>query len=236
VIPDANQLNRVHRAYDGLEPLNDGRHAIGTDPISHTKTVDPRNSQAGAYGFNKYNPKTDLTKDEGEWLSHNFMFEYIHRPPEVEEYFEDMIKASVFLGCQILYESTKNNIGQYFRDRGYHKFLMFRPESTWTSSYSSSRNNDVEGVPASKETIDYYVMKLKTFVNRHGHRIPFPRLVRQLLKFDPLKTTIYDGAVAAGWTLVALDKTVEETTMEVATQEWFSIYDNSGETSEEFQY
>lgn len=235
-IPDKKHLNRIQASYDGIEPLNDARHAIGTDPISHTKTVDPKNSKAGAHGFRKYDPSVDIGKEMEDWLSHNYLFEYIHRPPEIEEYFEDMIKACVFLGCKILYESTKNNIGQYFRDRGYQNFLMFRPESTWTHSYSANRNMNVEGVPASKETIDYYVMKLKTFINRHGMRIPFPRTIKQLLKFDPTKTTVYDAAVSAGWTLVALDGEVEDNMTEIESTEWFSYFDNSGDVSQEVEF
>ena len=230
-LPNPQSQNNVLKTYDGPKPMNDHKFAIGTDPISHTKTVDPRNSNAGAHGFRKYDASVDLGKPEKDWESHMYMFEYICRPDEVETYFEDMIKACFFYSCQLLYENTKNNISVYFTQRGYGNFLMYRPESTWTHTHYN-RNMDVEGVPASKETIDIYVAKLKTFINRHGHRIPFPRTIKQLLKFDPQKTTAHDAAVSAGWTLVALDKEHMPPPPTLEPQEWFPEYDNSGTRSE----
>ncbi len=230
-IPDADHRNMNRKAsYNEWEPLLDARHGIATDPISHTKTVDPRQSKAAAHGFRKLDLATDyMDKPLEDWKSHNFIFEYLHRPDEVESYFEDMIMACRYLGCQILYESQKNNIGQHFRQRGYSRYLMFRPEATWTQQTGTQ---NTEGIPASKEMIDMYVMKMKTFINRHGMRIPFPRTLTDLLRFNPQKTTEHDLAVSSCWTLMALEKIVEATEIKVEADAWFDVFDATGSRSQ----
>lgn len=229
-LPDKNTSNLVRQdSYGEYRPINDHRFAIATDPISHTKTVDPRSSKAAAHGFRKLDISVDFPdRPVDEWDSYMYIFEYLNRPPEIEDYFEDMIMACRFLGCQLLYESQKNNIGQYFRQRGYSKFLMYRPEATWTNQTGAQ---NTEGIPASREMIDLYVMKLRTFINRHGPRIPFKRTIAQLLRFDPKKTTEFDLAVSAGWTIVALEKILEENQPVFEAVDWFDQFDISGNQS-----
>jgi hypothetical protein len=233
-LPESRFRNQVRQAsYGEWEPLLDSKHAISTDPISHTKTVDPRSSKAAAHGFRKFDINEDGPDlEHHDWRSHQYIFEYLNRPEEIETYFEDMIKACRFLGCQILYESQKNNIGQHFRVRGYKRFLMYRPVNTWTNQTGSQ---NTEGIPASKEMIDAYVLKQRSFINRHGHRIPFPRTITDLLRFNPQKTTEHDLAVSACWMHMALEKEVEIMDRQLDTDEWFDIYDNKGERSKLLQ-
>lgn len=223
-LPDVGKRNQVSQDHQGdWLPLNDAEFALASDPISHTKTVDPRASKAAAHGFMRYKESREHGKDPANWTTHMWCLEYLNRPDEVEEYFEDMIMACRMYGCQLLCESNKNNLIQHFKSRGYGHFIMYRPETTLTNNNSRAQM-DTEGIPASRETIDMYITKLKTFINRHGKRIPFERTIEDLLRFDPLKTKEYDLAVSAGWSMLALEKEIVANTEPIIMEDWFNIY------------
>lgn len=226
-------INRVscHTSYDGTKtykPLNDHKFCIGTDPISHSKTVEKVNSRAAAYVFRKFDMQEDANKEESEYKSHQFIVEYLQRPLYPEIYFEDMIKLCRFFGCQILIENQKNVIMAYFRQRGYEDFIMYRPEITFTKE---GKSQDTEGIPASKPMIDTYTGRLQTFINKHGHGIPFKELIKDCLMFEPGKTQKYDAAVAAGWTLLAREKVIYVEAPPVEVTELFRTYNNTGVSS-----
>lgn len=233
LIKDENERNKVKTKTrpDGslvYSPLNDHKFCIGTDPISHSKTVDNRNSRAAAYVFRKFDMQEDGNKAEENYNSYQFIVEYLNRPLYPEIYFEDMIKIARYFGCQILIENQKNVIMAYFRQRGYEDFIMYRPEVTYTKDDDSQAT---EGAPASKPMIDTYTGRLQTFIIKHGHRLPFKELIKDLLVFEPGKTTKFDAAVAAGWTLLAREKIIMEEPKPVEITQLFKTYNNSGSSS-----
>lgn len=216
-----------------FKPNNDEKFAIATDPVDHGQTVDGRKSKAAAYVFRKYDmliDPPDKVDEEGrlKWETHNFVTEYITRPLEPEVYYEDMIKICKFYGCKILVENQKQGIIHYFKHRGYFGFIMNRPENTFTSKGSLQ---DTPGIPASRPMIQQYTNKLMTHIQNHGHRLKFKRLVVDLLEFDPNKPTKYDASVAAGFTLIASEKTMPKQTQSTGGAQYFQTFDNTGAVS-----
>lgn len=218
------------------KPDNDEKFAIATDPVDHKKTVDAsRKSMAAAYCFRKYDYHVDaqnvekVTREgETEWETYNFVCEYLYRPLEPQSYYEDMIKMCVFYGCQILVENQKQGILHYFKQRGYQHFIMHRPENTFTTK---GKSQDTEGIPASRQMIQQYTDKLQTFVQFHGHRIKFRRLVVDLLGFDPNEPTKFDAAVAGGFTLIANEKPMPKKREVIEGQGIVPTYNNKGNRS-----
>jgi hypothetical protein len=233
--PEAGRLksNKVRRDFDSERkvqwyPLNDRYFGIGGDPIKFNKTVDPRASKAGAIGFRKYDNSVDKDVPLAEWRSHMIMFEYLHRPEEFEVYGEDMIKACRYYGCSINPESNVTTLDQYFTLRGYEHFLTRREDFDITVL---AGKKDDTGVTSQPETITNYVQRIQTFVNRHGHRIPFPRILQQLLDFDPTNTTRSDLVVSLGYALLEIEKNIEEELPTDNVDDWFDAFDNSGTKS-----
>lgn len=231
-LPPLNKRNQVgEKTAGGIKifyPKNDKDYCIGSDPISFGKTVDGRKSNAATYAFRKFDFNVDQGKPEANYESHNFMIEYIFRPQEPEIFYEDMIKLCRFLGCKILVENQKNNIFTYFKQRGYGEFIMHRPETTFTKEGPSQ---DTEGIPSSTVMIDTYTGRLQTFVNKHGHRVPFKRLIRDWLEFDPAHPRKFDATVASGFTLLAREKVVEDDLPQINYEELFDTFDNTGISS-----
>ena len=229
--PDANIRNRVQKDYSGqMIPMNDHLYCIGGDPIEHGVNIDGRKSNAAAYAFEKFNKNIDKFEDTDEqrrplfieelngkrtdlWQSYNFFIEYVGRPNNPIDYFDDMLMLCHYLGCKIHLETQKAmSLVNHFRSKGYGGFIMNRPKSTYAKSTSEIVQQNTPGSPASTYMIGLYTSELASFVVQHGHRIHFKSLVKDLLNFSVLKTTDFDSAVASGYTLlantvVAVDKT-----------------------------
>ena len=230
----STKSNRVRRERDADKkvqwyPLNDRLFGIGGDPIKYNKTVDPRASKAGAIGFRKYDQNVDKDKPLAEWASHMVCFEYMNRPEEFEVYGEDMIKACRYYGCSINPESNVTTLDQYFNLRGYGNFLTRRHD--FDDTILAGKKDDT-GVTSQPETITNYVQRIQTFINRHGHRIPFPRLLKQLLDFDPSNTTKSDLVVSLGYALFEIEKIIDEDMPIDDVDDWFDAFNNSGAKSE----
>lgn len=218
---DQNKV-RAHRQFNGFteyHPENIEKIAAAHDPISHTQTVDKRKSNAATAIYRNFDPWD-------EQHSETFIADYVYRPDDPEESYEDQIIACFFYGCPILIENNKNAAVQYFIKRGYEPFVMRRPESTFTAA---DRSQDTYGTPSTTPVIEYYINAMKTHVVKHGYKLKHLRIIRDLLAFDPVKRTKFDLGVASQLALIAAEKKYEEEPAHADMQELFgSPWDNSG--------
>jgi hypothetical protein len=253
-LPTKNEdTNRVARGPDmrlddgtvvpTWRPLNDAKFRIGCDPVQHgVDTVDKRVSDSAAYVFRMYDmtqdPNYELKYKESDveypddyrigrlkWNTYVPVVEYIFRNDDPDDFFEDMIKLCRFFGCQILIENNKNNIINTFRKRGYADFVMFRPRETFTTE---SEAQNTGGIPGVEPVIQQYIGEIKTYVMNHGHRIPFKRLLQDLLRFRRKNIKIHDPTVAFGMTLMSLkgEAKIEHVPIEVTSL--FNMYSING--------
>lgn len=223
-----NLQNKVssYSSYNGSsthKPLNGHFISAGLDPISHKVTVDKSRASMAAGAIRiKYNYHIE---DE---FCNTWCADYLGRPNDPEESFEDMIIAAFFYGTPVLIENNKNAAIQYFQKRGYDAFVMRRPENTLTSR---SRAQITPGVPSSTPMIEYYTSITATDINKNGYKLKHLRIVRDFLEFDPNDTTKYDSAVAASLSLVAAERPTYEQEEAIDIETAFTTFDNSGQYS-----
>jgi hypothetical protein len=216
-------------------PRNNRFFRIGTDPIRYNKTDDPRASKAGAYVWYKFDPNKDLGKPESQWVSHNFIAQYLIRPSEFSIFGEDMIKACRFFGCSILPEPNVNNLQQHFDNRGYGKYILFRKDfSEEVIPKTRTQNDDFKGLDASETIVDAWVSRLITLVNRHGKRFLFPELCEQMINFIIKDRTKYDAVVAAGYAVLAAEANIDDIPddNENEGESLMTMYDADGSVSQ----
>lgn len=223
---DKRITNRVgFEHYEGEKmwfPKNSKKFRIGTDPIRYNKTDDARASKAAAHVWYPYDPDVDFKKPIDEWVSHNFIAQYLIRPNEFEIYAEDMIKACRYYGCHILPEPNVTNLEQHFISRNYGRFILYRGNFDDTQVQKKNVNDNAKGLDSNDYIVDAYVRRLISFVIRHGHRILFPDLCKQMIKFTIKERTKWDCVVSAGYSIMAGDASVPE-----------YIDDGNGEGAEE---
>ena len=168
-----------------------------------------------------------------------FVYQYIGRPPKPEMFYEDMIMQSFFYGCEILCETNKIGVVNYFRMRGYEKYLMKRPEPTHTPH--SKKNQREYGIPMTGEDARNaligaieseiydnvgYLESEDTYANCY-----FDELLLDWAKFDINNWTPYDCTVASGLALLAERKYVLKQKSVTTDLEFFKTYKNRGSES-----
>lgn len=251
-LPNFEEQNCISTKYDityGRNlfiPMNDHKFRIAIDPIDHAQSTKTSKggSAAAIYVFRQFDPTIDnhnsvdhegkpLVIEDGfgniksSWKTYNFWAQYIYRPEEPQEFYEDVIKVMRFFGCKVLIETQKPGLINHLKSRGYSGFLMSRPEETYTESNGKwGVDQNKEGIPASKIMISHYTGLMKSFIVFHGHRINFKELIVQSLGFTPDKPTEFDAVVAAGNCLIASDAKVVAPKYEVKVENYFKRYKN----------
>ena len=242
VFPDKEVLNRVSKNGTQFSPMNDHLFSIGGDPIEHGVVIDGRRSNAAAYVFMKFDKSRDdlsetdeqkrplfYEKENGKivdaWTGYNFIIEYLGRPNNPVDYFDDMLMLCHWLGAKIHLENQKSqSLYNHFRSKGYNNFIMNRPKETFAKTTNIEIQQNTAGSPASRFMINLYTSELSSFITQHGHRIHFKSLIKDLLAFNALKTTDFDSAVAAGYTLLANKTIAVDRTVEAKPVQYFKEY------------
>lgn len=208
-----NRVRRENYGYGSVfVPLNSDKFVIGVDPIEHNKDdlSSGTFSMAAACGIWKFDPALERGKPDEEqdpefgkhWESYSFALTYLARPQKADEFYEDMVKACHLFGCKAMIETNKPNILRFFEQHGYKQMLAAKPISMYTS-----RNNNTTGNYATELMHSTAFEKYQKFVVDHcyPHRIPDPRLLQQLLKFDYTNHTRLDLYCAGEQALLGAD-------------------------------
>lgn len=229
-LPEDNNRYVKHRGK--MRPTNTHKYTSGVDPYDHNKTTDNRSSMAASFVYMMEDP---TNKDESDM----FVAQYHARPSTSEIFYEDMLKQCIFYGCQILVETNKIGLVNYFRESGFEYYLMKRPAVTQTR-YSKKRQTEY-GLPTTgTAVVNFLVNTLEIFVfekigyneetNTFG-KFYFDDALDELEMFDVNNRTPYDLVIAMGFTLIASMGRVKE---EEETPDYYSIipiYDNRGSRS-----
>jgi hypothetical protein len=176
--------NDVIRRGTKLIPNKTREFVIGIDPFDHDVTVDDRRSDGAAYVLRKHNAANETE-------TFRFIVQYLYRPQTSKLFYEDMIKICHYFSCQMLFEDNKIGIKHYFEDRGYEHFLMWLPGA------------NKPGISGSVKTHQQIAEYTEDYIENHIRKVPFKELVKDWLNFDINKTTKFDAAMAAGYTLIA---------------------------------
>jgi len=187
-------------------PGNIDTGCFGLDPVDNKTTVDNRKSDAASYGFRRFDPMAPM--DSGTFVSG-----YVNRPKLPEIMWEDMILQCVFYGWEILIESNKIGTINHFRQRGYDRYLMYRPDETQTASSAKMLE---PGIPMSgseaRLSLIYatqsYIINKVGIIEEEGMptymgRCYFDKLLDNWRQFDLDKDwTKFDSMVGAGLALL----------------------------------
>lgn len=239
-LPPMEKRNSQTMMYGKRIPGNTGDGScFGLDPYDNKVTVDNRKSDAASYGYRTLDPLQPMT-------SGMFISEYVNRPNLPEIMWEDMILQCVFYGWEILIEDNKIGTVNYFRMRGYEKYLMHRPQET-QSEWSAKNSVDKPGISMTGEeprlslvyVTQSYIGTKVGLIEEEGKepyygRCYFNRLLNSWLEFDfDKKWTQFDSMMGAGLALLGSRKVIPKKT-ENKPIELFKRYTNKGMTSQEW--
>ena len=181
---EKSDSNKVVKRGQNFLPTKTSEFVIGCDPYDHDTTIDDRRSNGAFYVYKKHNPVSNF-------YDSSFIVQYIYRPSTARQFYEDVLKCCHYYSCQVLFEDNKVGIKSYFEDRGYQSFLMWLPGSL------------KPGISGSAKTHQQIAEITEDYIESNIDNVFFIDLIKDWLDFDISKTTKFDAAMAAGYTLIA---------------------------------
>ncbi len=236
-IPEKNIRNNVIKKGGTFAPGNADLGAFGCDPYDISSAADGRGSAGslhGKTGFNFSNAPSNF-----------FFLEYIARPQTAEIFFEEMLMACFFYGMPILPESNKARLLYHFKNRGYRKFVMNRPDKPYNRL--SKTEIELGGIPNNSEDvkqahaagIESYIVKYVGYDITGTYRNPedmgqmyFTRTLEDWAKFDINNRTKFDASISSGLAIMATNRLlIQQNTQKEKLVIKLGTYNNKGMTS-----
>lgn len=207
-LPPKELRNKIEKRNGQIYPGNMSMGALGCDPYDISTTSDGRGSNGSIHAVSR-------GKHVG-FAEYGFFMEYVERP-DVNVFFDDVIKACVFLGMQVLPERDKSRLLFEMKDRGYRNYIMNRPDK----EYNELTGQDLElgGVPSRGEVLrNGQVEVLANYINFYvGESVieeyrplgefgfmPFNRTLKDWEEFDPKDRTKSDATISSSLAMLAI--------------------------------
>ncbi len=232
-LPKKHLQNRFKHG-STFTPLNEHIGAFGCDSYDISGTVDGFGSNGALHGLTKFHVDDAPTNE--------FFLEYVARPQTAEIFFEEVLMACVFYGMPILVENNKPRLLYHFKNRGYRKFCLNRPDKH--KNQLSKTEKELGGIPNSSEAvkqahaaaIESYIEKYIGFDSEGSYRdrdligtMYFNRTLLDWAKFNINKRTKFDATISSGLAIMANQKHLYHTPpKESKISINFARYNNSG--------
>lgn len=215
----ANQARRggprpgINERHGIVSPDRQSVFVIGTDPFEWDRgdltSKDHELSKAGAHGFWWYDASVDGKLEAGteeelfrKARSHSFVFEYFSRPPTVDEYCQDLLKAAIYYSARINVEKERGGaLKQWFGTKGALGYLMGNQIVSLDGTGQRVMKQQF-GTPADHD-IGFPI--IAEYISRHmtARKFPFVRTLRQLLSVTLDTIGRHDLVASCEMTLMA---------------------------------
>ena len=237
-LPSANIQNNALQKNGNKYPGNEHLGAFGCDSYDISGVVGGGGSNGALHGLTKFN------MDDAP--SNEFFLEYIARPQTAEIFFEDVLMACVFYGMPILVENNKPRLLYHFKNRGYRKYCINRPDKHYNKL--SKTEKELGGIPNTSEGVKQaHASAIESYIEKYigldfesvfrpadeMGTMPFNRTITDWAKFDINNRTKYDASISSGLAIMACQKHLYVTeTKKSKIKLNFARYTNTGIQSE----
>jgi len=225
-MPPEEDRNRKERFGGHWKPTRDFCKT-GADPFAHRATTE-KGSNGVAYTLLQQHYKYPNMKMA--WVC-----QYLARTNHPHEQAEDMLMQCVFYSSEFLCEKNVYGVLDYFDKRGYDGYCMFNPldPDSLKKRIKGHRGMPMTSSDAGEALSNITQAHIEDFIGyneetkSHGF-CPFLELISDWQKFDPIKRTEFDCAMAAGMTLIATKKPKTVIENKFTASDWLPKYNNSG--------
>jgi len=237
-IPNQSLQNRMEVRNGMKFPGNEHVGAFGCDSYDISGTVGGGGSNGALHGITKFH------MDDAP-INH-FFLEYVSRPQTAEIFFEDVLMACVFYGMPLLAENNKPRLLYHFKNRGYRKYSMNRPDKPMSNL--SKTEKELGGMPNSSEAVKQaHASAIETYIEKNvgldtegNYRssdemgsMYFNRTLQDWARFDINNRTKFDASISSGLAIMATQKHMyQNVKKESKISINFARYNNKGRFSE----
>lgn len=196
-LPPLEMRNKISIRDGKKFPMNSDLGSFG---------VDPYQSDRAKYGTGSLQGIVGVTKDSGLYLNpkdqNKVFLHYNHRPDEIGEAIDDLIKAMVFFSMPVLPETNKDKLVKTLYERKYRGFVLDDP--TKEKKDLSGDGKKYGGIYSIGKTVDYQEEALKSYLYDYIHedvdeddlKIPFLKLIEEVQIYSRDIRTKCDSTVA----------------------------------------
>jgi hypothetical protein len=185
-------------------PVHGSMFTCGADPIgfdnkTNSKLRDggSRQSNGGIAVLWEYDPSIEESADMHDWESRSFVATYSYRPDSTLEYLEDVLKCCIYFGAMLYAERNKDNLWQYFIEKGYGGYLKYDIDPR------TGKRADKPGFYTGVENKNDLFGVLKDFISYRIHKEMFLSFLNELKEIKgPEQMTLYDRLTAHGAALM----------------------------------
>jgi len=185
--------------------------SFGCDSYDISGTVGGGGSNGALHGLTKFN------MDNAP--SNEFFLEYVARPQTAELFFEDVLMACVFYGMPILVENNKPRLLYHFKNRGYRKYCMNRPDKVYNKLSKSEK--EIGGIPNSSEEVKQaHASAIESYIEKYVGMdmdgtfrdkldmgtMYFNRTLEDWARFNINNRTKFDATISSGLAIMANQK------------------------------
>ena len=237
-IPNKSLQNRKEVRGGVKFPGNAHIGSFGCDSYDISGTVGGGGSNGALHGLTKFHME--------DAPSNEFFLEYVARPQTAEMFFEDVLMACVFYGMPILAENNKPRLLYHFKNRGYRKFSLNRPDKP--ARNLSKTEKELGGIPNSSEAVKQaHASAIETYIEKYVgldtesvYRSPdemgsmfFSRTLQDWARFDINNRTKFDASISSGLAIMANQKHVyNDVKKDSKISINFARYNNNGRFSQ----
>lgn len=199
---DQDKSNQIMGAGRKAPALTD-KFVIGCDPFKYNITTSNKPSQGAGYCWMYFDQAIDGEKEEKDWLTADFIGEYLYRPATTDLFAEDMLMWAIYQGCKVNAENNADIISKHFIRRGYEKYLHFGKKVVKKDGVMQVKENINSGATtlggAMKDslfaTVDWYI-------ETTGARCKFPNFLESCRDVGYDNISPFDAFVAGAYTLM----------------------------------
>lgn len=219
------------------KPANTAYFAAGVDPIDQKYTVSSENKLSKAAFSIGRKPDYHIDGIESRLYQYNDEIKgiqkgdpidlgayhetnricctYLYRPDDPAEFFEDLLMAIVYYGCEYLPEKNKSAaLDNHMEQRGYGDYLMARATNIANSSGKIEKGGVTMTDKSGNAMFDY----ITTYTCKMVNAIDHPDVIDQLLTMNWKNRTEKDLGVAFGWMLYAFNNNIRKNAIDKETE------------------
>jgi len=205
--PNKHAMNRVvvgHRTVEVKSPDNVAFGAAGMDTYHNARATVEKGSDACLMIGERYNS----LDPEG---SNRIVAIFLGRP-ETKGAFHTQIQYGLeYYGVKMLAERSPTDWEDWFIEKGLASPLDAIKKQGYLITTKRYDDSEVYGIPnqQSKNTMEHHLTLMIEYALNNMHKIPFLRLLREMIKFNIQDRTDYDCCMAFGYMLMAMTESVK---------------------------
>lgn len=203
-MPPQDKSNQWAMVGSKKKPMMTDKFVMGLDAFKYNITTAGRPSLGSMYIWMFYDHSLDGEKEnEGEWISDDFVAEYLGRPATIDMLAEDALKACIYYGCKVNPENNAGNVWSFYEQWGFGAFLHYNKKLKKDGGRVVVEESKTPGATTLGNAVkDAMFANTDWYIETHGYRCKFPNYLTACRDVTYDNLSPFDCFVGGAYTLM----------------------------------